>query len=159
MCLQRASPFSCWMWHPHIPDNGRNRSSHHVTTLTSNHGMNQSSHHVGRAHHLYLTMEGTNPLTMLEGLSTDTSLPLGRNIYLENTKLLPEVIKLHLSLWISQHISYLFIRHNILELHCSSLHHIPDIVILDMLRLVMEHRVLRQLHTTLVVTMYTSRSN
>ena len=86
-------------------------------------------------------MEGTNPLTMSEGLSTDTSLPLGRNPDLENTKLLPEVLKIHPSQWLSQHISYLFIRRNILELHCSSLHHIPDIVILDlnMLRLVMEY--------------------
>ena len=39
-------------------------------------------------------MEGTNPLTMSEGL-TDSSLPLGRNLDLENTKLLPKVIKLH----------------------------------------------------------------
>ena len=45
-----------------------------------------------------------------------------------------------------------------LELHYSSLHHIPDIVIfdLDMLRPIMEHRVLKKLHTTLVVTIYTS---
>ena len=89
-------------------------------------------------------MEGTNPLTMLERHNIDTSLPLGRNLYLENTKLLPKVLKLHPSQWLSQHISYLIIHRNILELHCSSLHHIPDIVIfdLDMLRLVMEHRVL-----------------
>ena len=40
-------------------------------------------------------MEGTNPLTMSEGHNTDTSLPLGRNLDLENTKLLPEVPKLH----------------------------------------------------------------
>ena len=39
-------------------------------------------------------MEGTNPLTMSEGLM-DSSLPLGRNLDLENTKLLPEVLKLH----------------------------------------------------------------
>ena len=86
-------------------------------------------------------MEGTNPHTMSERLSTDTSLPLGRNLDLENTKLLPEVLKLHPSQWLSQHISYLFIHHNILELQCSSLHHIPDIVILDlhMLPLVMEY--------------------
>ena len=86
-------------------------------------------------------MEGTNPLTMSKRHSTDTSLPLGRNLDLENTKLLPEVLKLHLSQWLSQYISYLFVRRNILELHCSSLHHIPDIVILDldMLRAVMEH--------------------
>ena len=100
----------------HIPDNGRN----------------QSYHHVGRAQHLYLTMEGTNPLTMSERLSTDTSLPLGRNLDLENTKLLPEVLKLHPSQWLSQHISYLFVHRNIVELRCSSLHHIPDIVILDL---------------------------
>ena len=53
-----------------ILDNGRNQSSHYVTALTSDHGRNQSSHHVGREHHLYLTMEGTNPITMLEGLYT-----------------------------------------------------------------------------------------
>ena len=39
-------------------------------------------------------MEGTNPITMSEGL-TDSSLPLGRNLNLENTKILPEVLKLH----------------------------------------------------------------
>ena len=39
-------------------------------------------------------MEGTNPLTMLEGL-TKLSLPFGRNLDMENTKLLPEVLKLH----------------------------------------------------------------
>ena len=88
-----------------------------------------------------MIMEGTNPLTMSEGLSTDTSLPLGRSLDLENTKLLPEVLKLHPSQWLIQHISYLFIHRNILELHYSSLHHIPDIVILDLdiLRLLMEH--------------------
>ena len=44
--------------------------------------------------HLHLITEGTNPITMSEGL-TDSSLPLGRNLDLENTKLLPEVLKLH----------------------------------------------------------------
>ena len=53
-----------------ISDHGRNQSSHHVTALISDHGRNQSSHHVGRAQHLDLTMEGTNPLTMSEGLNT-----------------------------------------------------------------------------------------
>ena len=103
-------------------------------------------------------MEGTNPLTMSKGLITDTSLPLGRNLDLENTKLLLEVLKLHPSQWFSQHISYLFIYRNILELHCSSLHQIPDIVIFDlhMFGIVMEHQVLQQLYTTLVVTIYTS---
>ena len=78
---------------------------------------------------------------------------------MENTKLLLEVLKLHSGQWLCQHISYLFVRRKILELHCPLLHHILDIVIhdLDMLQLVMEHRVLRQVHTTLVVTIYTSR--
>ena len=86
-------------------------------------------------------MEGIDPLTMSEGCNMETSLPLGRNLDLENTKLLPEVLKIHLSQWLCQHINYMFLHCNILELHCSPLHHIPDIVILDldMLRLVMEH--------------------
>ena len=69
----------------------------------------------------------------------DTSIPFGGNLDLENTKLLPEVLKLHSSQRLSQHINYLFIRRNILELHYSSLHQFLDIVIfdLDMLRLVM----------------------
>ena len=140
MCLHRASPFSCWMWDHHI----------HMTM--------EGTNHLTMSQLLHLTMEGTNPLNMSEGLSIDTSLPLGRNLDLENTKLLPELLKLHSSQWIFQHISYMFVCRNILELYCSSLHHIPDIVILDlyMLRLVMEHRVLRQLHTTLVVAIYTS---
>ena len=82
------------------------------------------------AQHLHLTMEGTNTPTMLEWL-TDSSLPLRGNLDLEKTKLLPEVFKLHSGQWISQHINYLFVHRNIMELHYSSLHHIPDIVIFD----------------------------
>ena len=92
---------------------------------------------------LHLTMEGTNPLIMSECL-TDSSLPLEGNLDLENTKLLPEVFKLHSGQWLSQHINYMFVHRNILELHCSPLYHILDIVVLDldMLRLVMEHWIL-----------------
>ena len=54
----------------------------------------ESSHHDRMAHPLHLTMEETNPLTMSEWL-TESSLPLGGNLNLENTKLLPEVLKLH----------------------------------------------------------------
>ena len=92
---------------------------------------------------LHLTMEGTNPLTMSEWLWVSL-LSLGGNLNLENTKLLPEVLQLHPSQWLRQHIKYLFLRHNILELHYSPLHHIPDIVVsdLDMLQIVMEHWVL-----------------
>ena len=41
-----------------------------------------------------MTMEGTNPLTMSEGI-TDSSLPFGGNLDLDNTKLLSEVLELH----------------------------------------------------------------
>ena len=77
-------------------------------------------------------------------MAMDSAFSLGGNLDLENTKLLPKVLKLHPSQWLHQHISYLFLHRNILELHCSRLHHIPDIVILDlnMLRLVMEHWIL-----------------
>ena len=90
-----------------------------------------SCHHVRMALHLHLTMGGTNPTTMSER-HTDSSLPLGRKLDLENTKLLPEVLKLHSIQWLRQHINYLFFLRNILELHCSSLYHIPNIVIFDL---------------------------
>ena len=80
---------------------------------------------------LHLTMEGTNPLTMSEWLWV-SSLSLGGNLDLENTKILPKVLELQPSQWLCQYISYLFLYRNILELHSSPLHHIPDIVILDL---------------------------
>ena len=54
---------------------------------------------------------------------------------------LSEVLELQPSQWLHQYISYLFLHPNILELYCSPLHHIPDIVVLDldMLCIVMEH--------------------
>ena len=93
----------------------------------------ESSHHDRMAQPLHMTC--------LSEWIWDSSLSLRGNLNLENTKLLPEVLKLHSIQWLYQHISYLFLRRNILELHCSSLHHIPDIVILDLdvLLLVMEH--------------------
>ena len=92
---------------------------------------------------LHLTMEGTNPLTMSEWLWV-SSFSLGGNLNLENTKLLPKVLKLQPSQWFHQYIIYLFLCRSILELHYSPLHHIPDMVILklDMLQLVMEHWIL-----------------
>ena len=80
---------------------------------------------------LHLAMEGTNPLTMSEWLWV-SSFSLGGNLDLENTKLHPEVLKLHPIQWLCQHISYLFLCCNILELHFSPLYHILDIVILDL---------------------------
>ena len=54
----------------------------------------ESSHHEKMAQPLHLTMEGTNPLTISEWLM-DSSLPLGGNLDMDNTKLLLEVLKLH----------------------------------------------------------------
>ena len=91
------------------------------------HGRNQSSHHERMAHPLHLTYSS-------EWLP-DSSLPLGRDLDLENTKLLPEVLKHHSSQWLHQHMIYLIVHHNVLELHCSPLHHIPNIVIFDLGRI------------------------
>ena len=45
------------------------------------------------AQHLHLAMEGTNPLTMSKWL-TNSSLPLGGKLNLENTEVLPKALKL-----------------------------------------------------------------
>ena len=74
---------------------------------------------------LHLTMEGTNPLTMSEWLWV-SSLSLGGNLNLENTKRLPKVLKIQPSQWLLQYISYLILCHNILELHYFPMHHIHD---------------------------------
>ena len=97
-------------------------------------------------------MGGTNPTTMSERL-LDSSLPLGRKLDMMNTKLLYQVLKLHSRKSIGQNIGYLLLCCHVLDLHYSSLHHIPDIVELDLnvLRLVMEYWVFRQLHATLIV--------
>ena len=73
-----------------------------------------------------------------------SSFPLKENLDLKNTKLLPKLLKLHPSQWLCQHINYLIIHCNILEIHYSPLYHIHDRVILDldMLQLVMEHWIL-----------------
>ena len=104
------------------------------------HVRNQSSHHNRMDQPLYLIMEGTNPLTMSEWLWI-SSLSLGRKLNLENTKSLSELLELQPSQWLRQYISYMFLHRNILELHYSPLHHILDIVVLelDILRVVMEH--------------------
>ena len=113
-----------------------------ILALISDMEGTKSSHHDKMAQPLYLTCSS-------EWL-WDSSLSLGGNLDLENTNILAKVLELHSSKWLHQHIS------NILELHWPSLYHIPNIVILDfdVLRLVMEHWILWQLHATLVVTMY-----
>ena len=83
-----------------------------------------------------------------------SSLPLAR----DHSKLVSEVLKLHLGQRLGQHIRDLLIYDSVLELHSSLLHHIMDILVFDLylLGLVMKHWILRQLYATLVVTINTS---
>ena len=73
----------------------------------------------------------------------DSSLPFGGNLDLENTKLLPEVLKLHSGQWLVN-TSAICSSTTTYWSFTAPLHHIPDIVILDLdeLRLVMEHWIL-----------------
>ena len=77
----------------------------------------------------------------------------------DHSKLVYEVLELHLGQRLGQHVRNLLICGNILKLHSSLLHHITDILVLDLyvLGLVMKHWILRQLYATLVVTINTSR--
>ena len=71
-------------------------------------------------------------------LSQNSSLPISRGLVLDHTKSFSEVLELHFGQRLGQYIGYLLVHFHILELYCSSLHHIPDIVELDLdvLRLV-----------------------
>ena len=77
---------------------------------------------------------------------------------LDHTNYFSEVLKLHSHKRLGQHNHYILFFCHILELHYSCLHHIHDIVELDLdvLQLVVENRIFRQLHTTLVVAEDTS---
>ena len=61
-------------------------------------------------------------------------------IDMHNSKLVPEVLELQYFQIFGHNIDCLLVHFHILELHCFSLHHIPNIVVLDLnvLRLVME---------------------
>ena len=137
-----------WPWDEHI-NHVRKAQHSHLTmgwthqpcqkglALTSNHGMNTS--------------------TISERL-TDSSLPLWRTSIWRTPSFSLKYSNFTLANGLVNTSAILLVRNNILELHCSSRHHILDIVIFDlnMLRLVMEHWVLWQLHTTLVVKKDTS---
>ena len=80
----------------------------------------------------------------------NTSLPLSR----DHSKLVSEVLQLHSGQWLGEHVRGLLICGNVLELHCSLIHHVTDIMIfdLDVFGPIMKHRVLGHLCATLVVT-------
>ena len=85
---------------------------------------------------------------------SSASFPLSREVLLDNTKLVSEVLKLQVRQRLSQHICNLLICDNILELHISLLYHVMNVVILDLyvLRFIMEHWVLCHLYATMVIT-------
>ena len=60
---------------------------------------------------------------------------------MDHTKSFSEVLELHSRKRLGQHISYLLLHFHVLEFHYSYLHHILDIVELDLdvLRLVMKN--------------------
>ena len=72
---------------------------------------------------------------------------------MDHTESFSELLELHSHKRLGQHIGYLLVCFHVLELHCSSLQHILDIVelYLDVLRLIMEHWVFRQAQTTWIV--------
>jgi len=94
------------------------------------------------------------PVVGQDTIVSSTSLPLSREVLSDNTKLVSEVLKLHTRQRLGQHICNLLIYANILELYSSPLHHITNVVILDLyvLRLIMEHWVLYHIYTNLVIT-------
>ena len=94
------------------------------------------------------------PIFGQDTIVSSASLPLSREVLSNNTKLVSEVLKLHMRQRLGQHICNLLICANILELYSSLLHHVMNVVILDLyvLRLIMEHCVLCHLYATFVIT-------
>ena len=76
-------------------------------------------------------LDGSTTLRLVERTtSSSSSLPLMREVLSDYTNLVSKVFKIYMRQRLSQHINYLFLCMNILELHGSSLHHIPDVVVL-----------------------------
>jgi hypothetical protein len=94
------------------------------------------------------------PVVGHDTIVSSTSFPLLREVLSDNTKLVSEVLKLHMRQRLGQHICNLLICANILEFYSSPLHHIMNVVIPDLyvLRLIMEHTVLCHIYANLVIT-------
>jgi hypothetical protein len=69
------------------------------------------------------------PVVGQDTIVSSTSLPLSREVLSDNTKLVSEVLKLHTRQRLGQHIFYLLIYANILELYSPPLHLIMNVVI------------------------------
>ena len=65
-----------------------------------------------------------------------------------------EVLELRLGKQFGEDICNLLMGRKVLQVYCFPLHHVSDIVIfyLDVFRSIMKHRVLKELHTALVIT-------
>jgi hypothetical protein len=65
-----------------------------------------------------------------------------------------EVIELHLGKRFGEDICNLLMGRKVLQVYCFPLHHVSDIMIfyLNVFQSVMKHKVLRELHTTMVIT-------
>ena len=107
------------------------------------------------AHTVGLAVHYSSPVRVELPLRRTPSFPLSR----DHTKLASEVLKLHPGQGLGENIRCLFFCRNILELYCSLLHHVSDVVVFDpdMLRPIMEHWILGHLDATLVITPDTSR--
>jgi hypothetical protein len=56
----------------------------------------------------------------------------GGKFLLDHTNIVFELLKLHSKQRLSQHFCYLFIARDILELHCSLMYHLSNIMVLDL---------------------------
>jgi len=89
-------------------------------------------------------------------ISGETStLPPSEGDILTNFKLVPVVHKLQSGQRLGENINNLLVGPDVLELHCSSLYNVSDVMIFDLyvLRPVMEYWILRKLDAALVITM------
>jgi hypothetical protein len=70
-----------------------------------------------------------------------------------------EILEICLEKWFSEDICNIFMSRQILHVYCLPLHHVYNIVILyfNVFRSIMKHMFLREIYTTLVITMNSSR--
>lgn len=79
--------------------------------------------------------------------------------HIHQSKLLSKDLELPFQKSFGKYICYLIISINVMESHKSSLHHVSNVVIVDinMLRLVMKYMILSQTNPTLIITIYDYR--
>jgi hypothetical protein len=70
-------------------------------------------------------------------------------------KSLTEVLKLRPGKQFAEDICNLLVCRKVLHMYCFPLHHISNVMVfdLDVFRFIVKHKILLELHTTLVITM------